>query len=447
MACSWFDVVHHHPVKNCHWKPLLVDLEELTEFNHTGFVEPFRPADADCKESSLPFVGMRPRQQLPALNHNYNGYTGHHKYTMEALLRTAEVAAKLSCQMSGHFIWRQFPSAKDRGSKPNDLWLSTTTFSWRAKSGQWVQTRPHRQISTWLINVDNELTDFHRRLASLGSRGDIPRLREPAMYWRWLMLCDFTKYSVPTHQLPVDCTTTFFFYSSYWALVLSPLLSYSYCSCCYSLHRSSLCSSSSRRYCLHLRGSSSVPSSGVFFSSTSSPSSIVESATDVSSSSAPSSNLRVYSGSLSSEAPHFFTNTCPSGLFSSSPSWLLWSLKYSSAPSQCASIGSLSLVVPTAILIKSLPTVLFCLLGACAGLWVAVFFLFVFFSLLYRLNLRGTLGPYSLQNRAWVQDWRKKTVLWRSARLKAFVTPCRILRTKIIKKKRRLFGSLCLHWI
>ena len=50
-------------------------------------------------------------------------------------------------------------------------------------------------------------------------------------------------------------------------------------------------------------------------------------------------------------------------------------------PSQCASIGSLSLVAPTAILIKSLPTVLFCLLGACVGLWVAVFFLFVFFSL------------------------------------------------------------------
>ena len=66
-------------------------------------------------------------------------------------------------------------------------------------------------------------------------------------------------------------------------------------------------------------------------------------------------------------------------------------------PSQCASIGSLSLVAPTAILIKSLPSVLFCLLGACAGLWVAVFFLFVFFSLLYRLKMRGTLGPYSLQ--------------------------------------------------
>ena len=61
------------------------------------------------------------------------------------------------------------------------------------------------------------------------------------------------------------------------------------------------------------------------------PSSIVESAADVSSSSAPSSNLRVYSGSLSSEAPHFFTDTSPSGLFSSSPSWLLWFLKYSSA--------------------------------------------------------------------------------------------------------------------
>ena len=121
----------------------------------------------------------------------------------------------------------------------------------------------------------------------------------------------------------LSCSLFYSFYSFYWALVLSPLLSYSYCSCCYSLHRSSLYSSSLRRYCPHLRGSSSVPSSGVFFSSTSSPSSIVESAADVSSSSAPSSNLRVYSGSLSSEAPHFFTNTCPSGLFSSSPTWLL----------------------------------------------------------------------------------------------------------------------------
>ena len=150
--------------------------------------------------------------------------------------------------------------------------------------------------------------------------------------------------SVPSFHLPSFCSVLFcsivlflsgsilsgfcpllysLFHSFYWALVLSPLLSYSYCSCCYSLHRSSLYSSSSRRYCLHLRGSSSVPSSGVFFPSTSSPSSIVESAADVSSSSAPSSNLRVYSGSLSSEAPHFFTNTCPSGLFSSSPSWLL----------------------------------------------------------------------------------------------------------------------------
>ena len=130
------------------------------------------------------------------------------------------------------------------------------------------------------------------------------------------------------------------FYSLYWALVLSPLLSYSYWSCFYSLHRSSLYSSSSRRYCLHLRGSSSVPSSGVFFSSTSSTSSIVEAAADVSSSSAPPSNLRVYSGSLSSEAPHFFTNTCPSGIFSSSPSWLLWFLKYSSAhPSVCRSVA------------------------------------------------------------------------------------------------------------
>ena len=50
-------------------------------------------------------------------------------------------------------------------------------------------------------------------------------------------------------------------------------------------------------------------------------------------------------------------------------------------PSQCASIGSLSLVAPTAILIKSLPTVPFCLLGARADLLVAVCSLFVLFSL------------------------------------------------------------------
>ena len=120
---------------------------------------------------------------------------------------------------------------------------------------------------------------------------------------------------------PLSCSL---FYSFYWALVLSPLLSYTLTvRAVISLHRSCLYSSSSGRYCLVLRGSSSMPSSGVFFSSTSSPSSIVESAADVSSSSVPSSNLRVYSGSLSSEAPHFFTNTCPSRLFSSSPSWLL----------------------------------------------------------------------------------------------------------------------------
>ena len=50
-------------------------------------------------------------------------------------------------------------------------------------------------------------------------------------------------------------------------------------------------------------------------------------------------------------------------------------------PSQCASIGSLSFVAPMTILIKSLPTVPFCLLGACSGRWVAVCSVFVLFSL------------------------------------------------------------------
>ena len=94
------------------------------------------------------------------------------------------------------------------------------------------------------------------------------------------LFCSFRFYplwvlSSVLFSLP-SCSLFYSFCSFYWALVLSPSLSYSHCSCCYSLHRSSLCSSSSRRYCLHLRGSSSVPSSGVFFPSTSSPSSVIE---------------------------------------------------------------------------------------------------------------------------------------------------------------------------
>ena len=64
-------------------------------------------------------------------------------------------------------------------------------------------------------------------------------------------------------------------------------------------------------------------------------------------------------------------------------------------PSQCASIGSLSLVAPTAILIK-----LFFLLSL-SVYWVRVWVCGSLFSfslcslLLYRLNLRGTLGPIS----------------------------------------------------
>ena len=64
-------------------------------------------------------------------------------------------------------------------------------------------------------------------------------------------------------------------------------------------------------------------------------------------------------------------------------------------PSRCASIGSLSLVAPTTILIK-----LFCLLSL-SVCWVRVWVCGSLFSfslcslLLYRLNLRGTLGPIS----------------------------------------------------
>ena len=67
-------------------------------------------------------------------------------------------------------------------------------------------------------------------------------------------------------------------------------------------------------------------------------------------------------------------------------------------PSQCASIGSLSLVAPTAILIK-----LFFLLSL-SVYWVRVWVCGSLFSfslcslLLYRLNLRGTLGPISYNN-------------------------------------------------
>ena len=72
-------------------------------------------------------------------------------------------------------------------------------------------------------------------------------------------------------------------------------------------------------------------------------------------------------------------------------------------PSQCASIGSLSLVAPTAILIK-----LSCLLSL-SVCWVRVWVCGSLFSfslcsslLLYRLNLRGTLGPISY-------NWRPTT--------------------------------------
>ena len=71
-------------------------------------------------------------------------------------------------------------------------------------------------------------------------------------------------------------------------------------------------------------------------------------------------------------------------------------------PSQCVSIGCLSLVAPTAILIK---LVFLLSLFVC---WVRVWVCGSLFSfalcsslLLYRLNLRGTLGPYFLQAYSW----------------------------------------------
>ena len=78
-------------------------------------------------------------------------------------------------------------------------------------------------------------------------------------------------------------------------------------------------------------------------------------------------------------------------------------------PSQCASIGSLSLVAPTAILIK-----LFFLLSL-SVCWVPVWVCGSLFSfslcslLLYRLNLRGTLGLYFLHCRR-----RDRKVSWQS---------------------------------
>ena len=47
--------------------------------------------------------------------------TGHHKYALQALLRTAQVSALLSPRMSEHLTWSQFSSAKNGSNKPNDL--------------------------------------------------------------------------------------------------------------------------------------------------------------------------------------------------------------------------------------------------------------------------------------------------------------------------------------
>ena len=47
--------------------------------------------------------------------------TGHHKYALQALLRTAQVSALFSPRMSEHLTWSQFSSAKNESNKPNDL--------------------------------------------------------------------------------------------------------------------------------------------------------------------------------------------------------------------------------------------------------------------------------------------------------------------------------------
>ena len=46
--------------------------------------------------------------------------TGHHKYALQALLRTAQISALLSPRMSEHLTWSQFSSAKNGSNKPND---------------------------------------------------------------------------------------------------------------------------------------------------------------------------------------------------------------------------------------------------------------------------------------------------------------------------------------
>ena len=47
--------------------------------------------------------------------------TGHHKYALQALMRTAQVSALLSPRMSEHLTWSQFTSARNGSNKPNDL--------------------------------------------------------------------------------------------------------------------------------------------------------------------------------------------------------------------------------------------------------------------------------------------------------------------------------------
>ena len=55
-------------------KDLLIDLEKLTDFIHTGSIEVYHSNQLvwTPKRIHFSFVGMRARQQLAALNHNYN---------------------------------------------------------------------------------------------------------------------------------------------------------------------------------------------------------------------------------------------------------------------------------------------------------------------------------------------------------------------------------------
>ena len=83
----------------------------------------------------------------------------------------------------------------------------------------------------------------------------------------------------------------------------------------------------------------------------------------------------------------FFTNTCLVRILVKSLVAAVISQVFQ-RPSQCASIGSLSLVAPSAKLIKA-SSYAFCLLGACAGRCFLPPCVLLSRALLYRLNLSG----------------------------------------------------------